>query len=72
MWESCRYIGSLVSSFVATMRVLSANSMFSNKYQIVSFCNYLGCNVDSEIGDGTKQGTCSKGEICFPDWTCKG
>ena len=46
--------------------------MFSNKYQIVSFCNYLGCNVDDEIGDGTKQGTCSKGQICFPDWTCKG
>ena len=54
------------------MGVLSANSMFSIEYPIVSFCNYLGCNVDGEIGDGTKQGTCSKGEICFPDWTCKG
>ena len=33
---------------------------------------YTGCLVDGNVGDGTSQGNCPNGRICFADGTCKG
>ena len=37
---------------------------------IVAFLLSLGCTVDGSPGDGTTQGTCNEGEICFTDGIC--
>merc|ERR1712226_754509 len=34
-------------------------------------CFVSGCTVDSQAGDGTKQGTCDREHLCHADGTCK-
>ena len=35
------------------------------------FPQVSGCTVDSQAGDGTKQGTCDREHLCHADGTCK-
>ena len=56
-------------------------AQISNKYQqtffkhSISFSNiygYLVCNVDGKPGNGTEQGSCPEGGLCYADGRCGG
>ena len=41
-----------------------------NLMYYIFFLLQLACNINGNVGDGTEQGTCPNGKVCYSDGSC--
>ena len=46
-------------------------AIFITTWHFITSLLVSGCTVNSQAGDGTKQGTCDREHLCHADGTCK-